>query len=98
MADAHAILILTYTRSMRHLRDDVGVLELSEHGDLTESSRGDALVLNLQTNALQSDNLVTDLVASLVDDAVGALTHGAVLLDLLIAVHFCIGMKWRLLG
>ncbi len=82
---------------MRHLRDDVGVLELSEHGDLTESGGGNALVLNLQADALQSDDLVTNLVAGLVDNAIGALTHGAVLLDLLIAVHFCIGMKWRLL-
>ena len=67
--------------------DDVVVLELPEEADLPQGRGGDALVLDLETDALQSDDLVVGPVPGLVDHAVRALTEvRAWLFDFLVAV------------
>jgi hypothetical protein len=52
--------------------DDVGVAHLLQQGDLTDGSRGDALVLGLESDLLEGhDAPAISEVARLVDDAIG---------------------------
>ena len=67
--------------------DDVVVLELAEEADLPQGRGGDALVLDLETDALQGDDFIVGPVPGLVDHTVRALAEvGAWLFDFLVAV------------
>lgn len=62
--------------------DDVVVLELAEEADLPKGRGGDALILDLEADALQGDDLIVGPVPGLVDHAVRALAEvGAWLFD-----------------
>lgn len=62
--------------------------ELAEEGDLAEGGGGDSFVLDLETDALEGDDLVGGLVPGLVDDAIGSLSEVGLagLLNLLVSV------------
>ena len=68
--------------------DDVGVAQLSQQTNLTESSGRNPFVLHFQTDAFQGDNLVVAvLVLGLVDDPVRSLSQRRVwLFNLLVSV------------
>ena len=65
--------------------DDVRVLELLEERNLTDGSGGDAFVLGLETDLLQSEKLSGTLILGLVDDTIGTFSD---LFKFLVLIHF----------
>lgn len=78
-----------------HIPDDVGVLQLTQHGDLSQRRAGDTVVLGLETDPLERHDLLGREVQRLVDHAVGALADGAALLDALVPVHAAAAARSR---
>lgn len=69
--------------------NDVGVLQFLQERDFADCSRGNALVIVLQTDLLESDGLIGNFIAGLVNDTVGALSDFG---DSLVALNLLVGV------
>ena len=55
--------------------DDVGVIQFFEERDFPDGSWGNALILVVESDLLESNDLVGDLVPGLIYDSIGALSN-----------------------